>query len=230
MKVEELANLLQNGEEPIAKETRKVRRFVNRRFMLTPYRIRVVRGRAYSKRMTPMEVNANEKNKTILNLRRQGFARVDCIEIETSVNEYVGKEIQKRRMNFAEQIFLAAKNKTTPKPIEIIRKDTTQATIPWELLDSGDNAYLSDKPVVKVADRKAKTRAENKRYELFNRLNKIANEADRMQIFDRESGGFLFGSINEDDIVNFIADNNLALEDIIVYVSNETYWELRGME
>lgn len=242
MNIGEMANLLNSGQEIKPKEITKVKRFIDRRFKLTPYRIHMVRGRAYSKRGESVIVSNNMKKRTIAELKRNGYARVDCIEIETtaqeqintvSINKYTVKStrnIQQRKMEFSQQIFSAARDKFIPKEIEVLPVSAAQTTIPWELIEETPNAYLSDRPIVKVADRNAKRRAENKRYALFNKLNKEMNEADRMAIFDHKSGGFLFASIYEDEILAFIEDNELALEDIILYVPNDIYWMLREME
>lgn len=242
MNIEEFANLMKNGEEIPTKKIHKVKRFVGRKFMLTPYRMHMVRGRVYSKRMPSIEVSSHTKKRVIADLKRNGYGRVDCVEIETTVQEQVNtvsinnytvkstRNIQRRKMEFTQQIFSAARDKFIPKSIEVLPVSAAQTTIPWELIEKSEDAYLSNRPVSKVADRNAKRRAENKRYALFNKLNKEINEADRMAIFDRKSGGFLFASIYEDEILAFINDNELALEDIILYVPNDIYWMLREME
>ncbi len=253
MDAQEYANLLQKGENPIAKEigkgTPKVRRFVNRKFMLTPYRQRIVRGRVYSKRMESVIVTSNLKAKKISELKRMGYGRVDSVEIETTVNEKIStmnivamnerkydnkytvkatQEIASRKMEFAQQIFAAANNKAIPKAIETVIPGPTQTTIAWELIDNQPNAFLDNRPIVKVRDRQNANRAERKRNQLFNKMN--SEQVDKMMIFHKASGMPMFSSTEEYEIANYIEENSLSLEDIVLYVPNDVYWALKGME
>lgn len=177
MNAEEYLKSLQSPQPVIVEEKgkTKTRRFIGRKFMLTPYRQRFIRGRAYSKRMPSIQVSANLKNAKILELKRMGFGRVDCVEIETTVNEMIGKEIKARRMEFAQQMFAAANNKSVPKAIEIVPVKNAQRTIAWELFDNLNNAWLDNRPIVKVADRNAKAKAERIRNARISKLNSLQN-------------------------------------------------------
>lgn len=199
----------------------KVTRFSDRMFTLTGYKLN-------GETIVINNVSMNNRNRQKIALKKLGYYRVDMIETNTTVNEKIGKEYKSRRMEFAQQIFAAANNKFVPKAIEIEKKSETQTTFAWDLLDNQDNAWLDNRPIVKVADRNAKVKAARKRLEVFNKINQ--NVVDAMKIYDRATGMIMFSSTNEDAILNYIEDNNLSLEDIILYVNNETYWQLVGME
>lgn len=179
MNAEEYAKALQSGpsvkDEVIAKGKVKVRTFTNRRFMLTAYRIHIVRGRAYTKRMATFTVSANLKSKKIADLKKMGYCRVDCVEIETTVNEKIGKTIKSRKMEFAQQFFAAANNKSVPKAIQVAKPNNPQKTIAWELFDNVQDAWLDNRPIVKVSDRRAKAKAERIRNARISYINSLQN-------------------------------------------------------
>lgn len=207
----------------------KARRLTGRLFNITGYTRQFVNGRWYNRKfMTIENVSVIMRQKEIENLRRMGCYRVDSIECQTIANEQVGKSIKSRRMEFAKQIFAAANSKFVPKAIPAPVRATAQQTIAWEILNDLDDAYLNREPIVKVSDRKAAIKAEQKRMRIISESN--VNNVDAMKIFDRKSYGFMFSSEDEGEITNFILDNKLALEDIIIYVNNETYWQLVELE
>lgn len=244
MNASELRERRKSGEKITATTTEKVkynpRRIAARMYELTPYRITVENGVVTETAFPKTIVSANARAREIAVLKRKGFARVDCIEIRTTVNEPVNTmtvdkytvktttKFERRKLEFAEQIFAAAKNKYIPKAIAIEPVSAAQTTIPWETISNTPNAYLSDKPLIKVKDRLNKARTEEKRYRLFNKLNNV--NSDRMAIFDRKSGGFLFASEDFEEILNFFQTKNLVLENTILYVANDLYWMLRELE
>lgn len=237
MNADEFADYILSGKyaeidtEKNTENITKVRRLSDRQFMLIGYRTRTVNNRHYVRKFITVEnVSMNMRKKEIAKIRRMGCFRVDCIETYTIANEKVGKTVNSRQMEFAKQIFAAANDKLIPPPVVQEKMSASQTTIAWEILSVGEDAFLYNRPIVKVADRKAAAKAQQKRNEMYNKMNAQENQIDAMKIFHKASGMFMFSSTEESEIVNFIQDNNLNLEDIVLYVSNEIYHILRSLE
>lgn len=163
-------------------------------------------------------------------LKEEGFYRFDIIETKTIVNETVNGEKVAREMEFGKQVFTPAETKFQPENLPEDEKPR-QKTIAWEYFgEKLDDTWLDNRPITKVADRTAKIRAERKRMEIFNRINAKNASKEKMKIFNRINGNFLFSSEDENEIVGYMKENNLKKEEVVLYVSNEVYEMLKGME
>jgi hypothetical protein len=229
----ELEKLLANPDEIPPSDNLsgkpRVKRFTNRQYTLIGYERKWSNHRWYFKKVAKIEnVSAVTRKREIERLKENGCYRVDSIETETVANEFIGKTIKSRRMEFAKQIFAAANRKFIPKPIESETREATQKTAAWEILNNLPDTPLDYRPKVKVKDRQNAMRAERKRNQMLTKNN--GREDQSIKIFDRKTQGFLFSSESEAEIVNYIQSNELALENIILYVNNETYWQLVELE
>lgn len=188
---------------PSAKKSGKL---IGRKFNIIAYR--------NGETKTVENVGRNTALKLKAELKLDGYNRVDMIEIH----------------DFDNQTFEAANNKFQPVNLPEDEKPR-QRTIAWEYFgEKLDNVWLDNRPVTKVADRAAKRKAEQKRIEIFNRINAKNASPEKMKIFNRINGNFLYSAVEEEDIVNFMKVNNLTLDEVILYVPTETYQMLKGME
>ena len=217
MKLQDFVKL--SKEQKIAFENRpvgKAQRFTGRKFTLIAKR--------NDETLTFENVGRTVVKRKKEELNKEGY-RVDIIETNTIVNETVSGTRVRRQMEFAQQAFAAANDKFQPETIKEEKKET-QKTFGWEVIENGTDAWLDNRPIVKVADRNAKVRAERKRLEIFNRLNAKNAKNDKkeiIEVYNRKTGKLIFFSPYENEVVAYLDKNKIAMTEVVIYTPNEVY-------
>jgi len=238
--LDDMIAAMNDGKEAIIPvEKPKVRKFVERRYDVVAYRLN-------GEQTTLSNITIKDARNSKVELKRNGFYRVDIIEVETLVNEPNGKDFIQKELTFGKPVFekrpvflnsMVGDRKPVkafPSPIDgFVRKSIVEARY-GVVISKDDNrdAFLYNRPIVKVSDRNAKVRVERKRSEATakkNEKNATGNDLNKVMIYDKliASNPLIFVG-TQHEAMAFIINNKIKVSNVTMYVNGNTYRMLEG--